>query len=547
MIRLLPLLSLLAMMITTRVSAQTHIETFPTNGTDFTIKCEPTIDNGIQVTITDTNNAELDKFKVYTSNMEVFAAVFVNRFTAKSKLSPADPAAQKVIWMEYGRELLKRYLTSLQNTLPKAGTFKLSGSVKLQQVAVVDGKYETSETNDSYTVAKLQAEITDGYLENVVAHISKDITVNGKTVTKIIRYSIPYPIGMSSVGNFKTYAGQKLYLMDTSPFERPKANKPIFTVKLGDLIDYDYIMAVQRRDYSPKDTVLDMQGGTSVVLHKEETQRLFEAHIYSDFQGFNEKKPNGLLQFELAKRININTVQHLSPEVLYRLFSSFGYMQYIMPSVTLSKVEQHNRKLNLLDLDSVRLNPGNTNAAQFKDQFHRFANPISLYQYQWLSVGTDLNLFYLNNQDRKFNVCFNAGVRFGFTDAVDSLTTVTPTAITKTKFTKDISITTMQLYPEIKIKFMPEERFNFSISNKWVYYKPLNPTFQMTSFDSNDQTKLISKAKSWINMSEMLMAIQVNNKSKVFGRFRMNWEMGNIKNNFSQLQIGYSTYILGNK
>ena len=69
----------------------------------------------------------------------------------------------------------------------------------------------------------------------------------------------------------------------------------------------------------------------------------------------------------------------------------------------------------------------------------------------------------------------------------------------------------------------------------------------MASSDRNDQTKLISKSKAWINMSEMLMAIQVNNKSKVFGRFRMNWEMGNIKNNFSQLQVGYSIYILGNK
>ena len=541
--RLLLLLLLLAMLIAVNVSAQTHIETFPTSGTSFTVKCEPTNDNGIRVIIKDgMDDKELVSYKIYTSDMEVFATIFVQHFTDSCKLQDTVKTAQKKIeWTEYGRELLKRYLTSLQNTLPKAGNFKLSEFVKMG-IKCVDGNGQVRSyvtASAQYKVERLRAEITDGYLENIVV----DIT-NGK---KTLRFSTPYPMGMSSVGNFKSYSYQKLYPMNTYPFQRPLVDKPIYTIKLGDLIDYDYVLGIQRRDYSPKDTVLDMQGGTSVLLHKEETQRLFEAHIYSDFQGFNEKKPNGLLQFELAKRININTVQHLSFRGFYWVFSSFGFMQYIMPSVTLSKVEQHNRRLNLLDLDSVRLNPGNTDATQFKDQFHRYANALSLYQYQWLSVGTDLNLFYLNNQDRKFNVCFNAGIRFGFTDAVDSLTTVTSTSITKTKFIKEISITTMQLYPEIKIKFMPEERFNFSISNKWVYYKPLNPVFQMASFDRNDQTKLISKSKAWINMSEMLMAIQVNQKSKVFGRFRMNWEMGNIKNNFSQLQVGYSTYILGNK
>ena len=540
--RLLSLLSLFAMLIAVNVSAQTHTETFPAGGTSFTIRCEPTDDNGIRVIIKDgVDDKQLISYKLYTSDMEVFATVFVQHFTDSCKLPDTVKTAQKDKWLQYGRELLKRYLTSLQNTLPKAGNFKLSDFVKMGiQCIDENGQLRSYETAEAlYKVERLQAEITDGYLENIVAYIT-----NGK---KTLKFSIPYPIGMSSFGNFKNYAYRRLYTMDSYPYDQPKANKPIFTVKLGDLIDYDPIMAVQRRDYSPKDTVLDIQGGTSVMLHKEETQKLFEAHIYSDFQGFNEKKPNGLLQFELAKRININTVQHLSPRILYWIQSSYGFMQYIMPSVTLSKVEQHNRRLNLHDLDSVRLNPGFTEVTQFKNQFHRYANPISLYQYQCLSAGTDLNLFYMNNQDRKFNICFNGGIRFGFTDAVDSLTTVTTTAITKTKFTKDISITTMQLYPEVKIKFMPEERFNFSISNKWVYYKPINPTFQMASFDRNDQTKLISKSKAWINMSEMLMAIQVNNKSKVFGRFRMNWEMGNIKNNFSQLQVGYSTYILGNK
>jgi hypothetical protein len=168
-------------------------------------------------------------------------------------------------------------------------------------------------------------------------------------------------------------------------------------------------------------------------------------------------------------------------------------------------------------------------------------------QYQWLSTGTDLNLFYINNHERKFNIYVNAGFRLGFTEITDSLTSVSSSGITKTGLLNQYSVSTIQAYPEIRINFFPEERFNLSLSHKWVYFKPLSPTVQLVSFDKNNPLKISPKSDTWLNISELLMAIQVNPNSKLFGKIQFNWEAGNMKNNFSQIQVGYSTYILGNK
>jgi hypothetical protein len=523
------------------VTAQSHTESFTTCGKTFTIKCEAQVDNSIKVSVTDgiTDSSKV-QYYIWTNDMEVFATIFQQRFSGSAGVADSCKTSEQKNWLAYGRKLLVNYLTSLQNTSPNAGIFKLQDSVILHEYYFdKNNKRQEAGTLKKYKVARLQAEINDGYLENIVAYISKD--------KKVMRFILPYPVGMSSVNNFKKYDSTELYNFQASPFKMRKADPARSFIKLGELIEYDYFLGVQRRDYSPKDTLLDMQGGTSSTLHKEETKKLFEAHIFSDFQGLNESKPNGLIQAELNKRININTVQHLSPRPLYWLFGSFGYFQYIAPVVTVSKIEQHNKRLSLSDLDSVRLNPGATDTSLFNKNYHRFANALNLYQYQWFSAGTDLNLFYINNHERKYNIYLNVGLRLGFTEVSDSLTSIGSSGITKTGLLNQYTVNTIQAYPEIRINFFPEERFNFSLSHKWVYFKPLGPNVQLVSYDKNNSSKIYPKTSSWLNMSELLMTIQVNPNSKLFGQVRFNWEAGNMKNNFSQIQVGYSTYILGNK
>lgn len=527
------------------VQAQSHTESYTICENSYKITCERQADGGIKVTVKDgTNDTLVAEYTVWIYDMEVFAKIFVQHFSAISALPDSCKTAEKNNLLAYGRSLLKNFETSLVNTALPAGVFRLSAQVPLHGYYLnAKGGKENVTATVTYKVTRLQAEISDGYLENIVAYLSSN-----KDVVK--KFTLPFPVGMTSVSNFKKYLTKELYEFKSSPFViSNNKNKPDFFLNLGELIDYDYLLGAKRRDYSPKDTVLDMEGGTSFTLAKEETKKMFEAHIFSDFQGLNETSPNGLLQAEVEKRININTVQHLSKKWMYWLFGSYGYFQYIAPSATVSKLEQHNRRYLLPDLDSVRANPGPTDTVTFGHSFHRYANALDLFQYQWFSAGTDVNIFYINNHDLKYNIYFNAGVKLGFTDVTDSLTSATAGVVTKNGLVHPFTMTSFQAYPEVRINFLPEERFNFSISQRWMYFKLLSSSVQLTGYDKNDVTKLVGKTAAWLNSTELMMTIQTNPKTnaKLFGRVRFNYEGGNIRNNFSQIQLGYSTYILGAK
>jgi hypothetical protein len=317
-----------------------------------------------------------------------------------------------------------------------------------------------------------------------------------------------------------------------------------YSVLLGDLINYDYYLGVDRRDYSPKDDTITLMGKQASILHKEATNRLFEAHIYTDFIGLNEDKPNGLIQTEVSKRINLNTKQHLSKPWFYWLARSRGGFQYIEPTITLSKLEQHNKRLLLGDLDSIRFNPGSNDTSKFGKK-HRYVTALDLYQYQTFSGGFDLNIGYWNNHDIKYAIYLNAGVRLGITSVTDSLTTVSQNTIAKTGQVRDFSINTFQFYPSLIFTFLPEERFNLSLKEQVMYIKALNTAVQPLYFDKLDETKAVFKNSSWLNMLELLMTIQVSANSKMFGRLKFNSDLHNAQNNFAQVQVGYSTYILG--
>jgi hypothetical protein len=103
-----------------------------------------------------------------------------------------------------------------------------------------------------YKVEKVTAEINDGFIENIKAYLN----FGGET-----RYfTIPYPIGITSVANFKSYASRELFDM-SSPIRMKRLSKKeiksyknsarimkddlymidsVFFIYLDDLIDYDY-------------------------------------------------------------------------------------------------------------------------------------------------------------------------------------------------------------------------------------------------------------------------------------------------------------------
>jgi hypothetical protein len=561
------LLFLIACWITSH--SQTHSETFTACDKSYNITCELKAANKIKLTFVDGLNDSVKAVdSVTTTDMDQFAKSF--RYFFLKFIGTADSGAcpihdRDTTLLVYGRKLYLSFLaanTEDSNT-PTAGLFSVKDSAIVRVMLKFIYNKTLQPTTDNpygnlkYKIEKVSAEINNGFIENIKAYI--------QMADGLHYFSIPYPVGISSVGNFKQYHSRRLFDEQSPAYIRKISEKEVsrqvalhptanvirldsaFYILLSDIIDYDYYFGVDRRDYSPKNDTLVLLGGESRILHKESTDRLFEAHIFTDFVGLNEDKPNGLIQTEISKRINVNSLQYIAPNCIYWLAKSLGGLQYISPSITLSKIEQHNRRFILGDLDSVRFNPNLNDTSAYNHNQHRYVTAIDLYQYQSFSAGGDINIFYLNNHELKYNISLNFGARVGITPVRDSLTTITQNKIAKTGFVSDYSINFIEMCPQAIITFLPEERFNLSLSGQFMYIKPLNSLVQLVSTGKNDNTKLVPVKSSWLNTLEMLMTIQVNPTSKLFGRIRLNSAVDNHQDNFAQIQVGYSTYILGNK
>lgn len=438
--------------------AQTYTESFMACDKSYVVTCEVTGENAIKVIVKDGVDASKKKdFIIVTNDFETFANMFVANFLDVPGVNCDDEGKKRV--QSYARKLFFTFKASQTGEQPDpvAGLFKLKDSAIIG--LRVNSKDIDGSTPVKYKVVRAQVEIKDGYIENIKAYV-----LIGKN---IFVFNNSYGIGFSSITNFSNFNRIRLY----ESYSSPVSYDTTFYIKLHHLIDYDYNIALDRRDYSPKNASFSIKGGESVTLFKESTKKLFEAHIFTDFVGLNEEKPNGLVQTEVNKKINLNTVQFQSPKIFYRLFKSYGLFQYVSPSVTISKLEQHNKRLQLEDLDSIRITPGSTDTATLGRSRNRYTTALHLYQYQHFSTGFTANIFFFSNHDLKYNFYLNAGVRLGITQVKDSLTMVSNNVIAKTGEISEYSINHLQVFPEAVLTLLPEERFSFTLSQRFIYLK----------------------------------------------------------------------------
>lgn len=539
------------------IKAQTHSETFAACDSSYTAMCELLTTNQLKVTITNgLKDSSKTDYTITTTDLDIFAITFKNKF----KMINASCTDTAHI-LAFSRKLY--FNSTILDTLrPIAGLFTAWDSVPLRMhynVKDRGNQYTGVDTSIKFKIKNVTGEITDGYIENI--KVAVQFRDTARHIDSVKYFSVPYPIGISSIANFKKYSSTELLDInsdvrlkkvlrsqyDTSIQKKHDIINRQYYILLSDAIQYDYYFGIYRRDFSPENMVLAIDGGHSALLHKEETHKLFEAHIFTDFVGLKEDKPNGLIQTTMSKRINTNTKQHLAPRFIYWLYKSYGGFQYVSPTITISKLEDHNKKLFLGNLDSVRQNPGQTDTSKFNVSSKRYFTALDLFQHQSFSAGLDVNIGYLNNHDLKYNIYFNAGIRLGVTPIRDSLTGAGTNNLSKTGVIKEYSVNTLQLCPQIILNFLPEERFSLSIAEKFIYLKPLVQGIQLVSIDKNNFAKLNASKSNSLNVLDMLMTYQVNQNtnSKLFGRVGFNSDWKNVNNNFAQIQIGYSTFILG--
>lgn len=429
-------------------------------------------------------------------------------------------------------------------------------------------------------VQQVQMEVLEGFIENVSV-ITKE--TGGSGAVRV--FSNEFGIGFASknnMGNLHSY-----FLV-----EKDKPNDSKAMINLGELLDFNVQHEPGRRDYSPNDNayVFSLSGKElTTPLYKSPTKRLIEARVFSDFIGLNQENPNGLIQTEISKRINTNTNRGLILPRKNVLFDAMrfvlgqggGLLQYVIPTITLSKLEENNRSLivhrerdvvtytpltlkkPILDVDGNQLGLKDTTLQQPVITGKPYVTAMELLRNQNFSAGLDFNMLYSENVGGKFNFYLDGGFKFGRTSIKDSLHKIEKyeniygaeeLKIVKSGFVNNFGVSTLQMYPHLKMQWLPDERFGVTLSRKWTYFKMWNGEIENGkllqgnyNFATDSGEEAPAKKYTWINTWELFAFLKLTENGKLFFRYRINYEAGHRSYNFNQAQVGYSFYILGNR
>lgn len=303
-------------------------------------------------------------------------------------------------------------------------------------------------------------------------------------------------------------------------------------VNVSDIIRYVKKVDVNANDVSPVPQLLILDDNQKQSkLYREETSKLFEAVVYTDFLGlFDEDNPNGIIQTEINKRFNINTKRGDVNKLFGLIFppaaisEGYGFFQFIDASFQYSKIES----------DSKFVIPNTFDILDDNDQIIEsldYYSPISLMQRRNFAIGGNLNLITLENQNSKLNMYLNAGFLFGRTGLKEAIDDV-----------EGFYTNNLEIPLEYQFHFLPEKRVSFSISERLSWFETFDSNINLKSLEDNN---LVSKNR-WLNTFSVDLNIDISSTGRLFLRYKLTHELDNINNNFSRLQFGYSFYLLKN-
>jgi hypothetical protein len=378
----------------------------------------------------------------------------------------------------------------------------------------------------SFKVDSIVIEINEGFIENILmvgkvneyadkyGHLK--IGSDGKAVASLrtLKFENSSPIGFSRKLDFDAIKGKKLYTRG--------GGRTQYETELEDVLSiYIQEHEVGRRDYSPanqkvvlKNSLLG-QADLCMGLKKEATYKLFEAKIFSDFVGLDETTPNGLIQTEISKRINLLTSRKPFQFIRFagmRNEWNFGIVSFVEPSLTLSKIENNNKFL-----------PLNSEDRFISNQYApiKYTSTLQLKQFENFSAGANANLFLLDIPNIKSTFFLNYGFRYGRTGIQDSIRTATNNVVqVDENSVLEFGVNTFDVSQEIMWNIYADERYGFSMSwqHHWFYLRD-NRFLQVANntFFDNQVIEPDKKARQF-NTFRFLMTLEQtsNNKGRLF-------------------------------
>ncbi|WP_341226188.1 hypothetical protein [uncultured Arcticibacterium sp.] len=410
-----------------------------------------------------------------------------------------------------------------------------------------------------FAVNKIDIEFNKGFIENIlvlgevinykktnsVDDILKNIVSKG---SKEVKFENLSPIGFSRKIDFEDAKNRTLHTRG--------GNGTQYEIRLEDILTiYVQNHQVDRRDFSPMSgmvTYSSLDIEKCKPLFKEETYKIIEATIFSDFVGLDKAEPNGLVQTEISKNIPLITSRNVwrkVPTLIHGLISSgnsedawnFGILAYFEPILAISKVEDDNKTLTLNTIDRFI----NNSYSPVK-----YTSTLKLKQFQNFETGFDLNLFLVDMPSFKSTFTLDLGSRFGRTLISDTLKTFDGTALQSTNggLPQEYGVNTYEISHKLNWNIKSDERYEFNLSwrKSWLSLRD-NRFSQVGNIDTFGNTLVQSKHYREYHTMQMQAKFKLSNTAsgKLFFRYRLHWQRDFWRTGFHQAQVGYSFFLLG--
>lgn len=164
-----------------------------------------------------------------------------------------------------------------------------------------------------HAIDRVTVETQDGAIKNITVRMLDTALVkqHAETPRHYVEFKNQFPVSISGKFDAENFADVKLYCFNCAGIKNVSRY-----INLSDLISLDIVLENNKDDYSPVNSTVSVSPAKPIVeLKKEKRSRIFEVAAFSDFVGMDQEQPNGLIQIEARRKININTV---SRPLLYR-------------------------------------------------------------------------------------------------------------------------------------------------------------------------------------------------------------------------------------
>lgn len=406
--------------------------------------------------------------------------------------------------------------------------FKLLKADSIQaQKAILDqvGRLENMHIRK---ISHVQYQFEKGYLERIQVYAESPATEN------IEIFENSYPIGFSSISNYRNFTATRLYRR-SNKFDGDEKDNYIF---LSDIIKlYENQLNLATRDYSPGDTTVTVYPSSNPItqLSKQRNFYIIDGKTYTDVTGLSENSPNGLVQVELSRRFNLWTHR-----IQVRGSNNYGFVNYVNARVNFSKIENKLKGLPLRNQLIVE------NKAIISPSY---ATNLDYLRYENLGVNLDLNIFLFDAPDFKYTLFLDAGIHYGHTPIIDSVYEISQgTASTTEAKPNDLDAHNFTFFPRAKLQLFAERRYGLSLAYQanytWLFTN--NRFKQVLSYSGKGQdlnTLSTNKTAHWSHMIEASFYIDVNPSSttgKIFTSARFFFQQGDVNTFYPQILLGYA-------